>query len=528
MAAAASQGAKTPRITVIGAGMGGLAAALRLAAAGCNVTLLERHAHAGGKMRAVPTSAGPADAGPTVLTLRSVFDDLFACAGARLDDHVTLTRQEILARHFWPDGSRLDLWADPERSRAAVRDFAGDVEAKAFDRFCAATRRLFEAFDAPMMQAADPSVLALAGRVLAEPGLIPLMAPLSDLHRILSRRFRDPRLVQLFGRYATYVGGMPDRSPAVLSLIWQAEARGVWTVAGGMHQLAEAILGLAVAHGVTFRPGCHVARIERTGARVTGVVLQDGTMLAADAVVFNGDPRALAIGQLGPGLAPASTQTATAPRSLSARVWSFSATASGLDLAHHNVFFTADAQVEFDALRAGKMPTDQTLYLCAQDRAQPGAPPPRAQERFEIIANAAPLTEGGPPHREFQTCRMQTFETLARFGLTLSPRPGEEALTTPTDFARMFPGSAGSLYGQSPHGAMASFRRPRARSGTPGLYLAGGGTHPGAGVPMAALSGKHAAAAIIADLGLTSRFRRTDTPGGMSTGSAPISAAPSR
>jgi 1-hydroxycarotenoid 3,4-desaturase len=213
--------------------------------------------------------------------------------------------------------------------------------------------------------------------------------------------------------------------------------------------------------------------------------------------VFNGDPRALATCALGTGVAQVATQTLTTARSLSARVWSFASTPTGPDLAHHNVFFAADPDEEFTAIAAGRMPADPTIYICAEDRGQ-NRPAPLL-ERFEIILNAAPLTAAQRPEKEASTCHQRTFPTLARFGLGFSPEPDADALTTPSGFNRLFPASAGSLYGQSPHGMTASLKRPRARTAVAGLYLAGGGTHPGAGVPMATLSGQHAAAAILKD-----------------------------
>ncbi|WP_299146386.1 NAD(P)/FAD-dependent oxidoreductase, partial [uncultured Tateyamaria sp.] len=175
------------RAVIIGAGIAGLACAVRLRAAGYAVTLLERHDAVGGKIRTIPSPAGPIDAGPTVLTMRHVFDDLFAQLGASLDDHVTLIKQDTLARHFWPDGSQLDLYADHERSIGAIRAFAGAKAAAQFTRFCARTRSLFSAFDAPMMQIADPRITTLAAKVLAQPALIPAMAPLSTLRGLLQR-----------------------------------------------------------------------------------------------------------------------------------------------------------------------------------------------------------------------------------------------------------------------------------------------------------------------------------------------------
>ncbi|PWR02980.1 methoxyneurosporene dehydrogenase [Meridianimarinicoccus roseus] len=503
-------------VLIVGAGIGGLAAALRLSAAGLPVTVLERAAGPGGKMRTLPSDAGPVDAGPTVLTMRHVFDDLFEASGARLDDHVTLRRQEILARHWWPDGATLDLHADPEASAAAVRGFAGPRAEKEFRRFSQRAARLFAAFDAPMMRTAQPSVATLTRKVMAQPALIPLMAPNSSLAQVLAKAFSDPRLAQLFGRYATYVGGSPYQSPGILALVWQAEAAGVWTVTGGMHALARAIADLAAARGVQFRYDAEVTEVETGGGRASGVRLADGTRLAGRAVLFNGDPRALSLGLLGQPIASAAPETARAERSLSARVYAFAANAQGLPLVHHNVFFCADPRAEFDDLRAGRFPRDPTIYLCAEDRGQ--ETPPAGLERFEIIMNAPPLPYADAPEQETAPCPTQCFETLGRFGLNLTPVPDKSALTTPTDFEALFPGSAGSLYGQSPHGLMAAFQRPVARSAVPGLYLAGGGTHPGAGVPMATLSARHAAAAILTDLASTSTSRPTVTPGGTSTG----------
>ncbi len=511
------------KVVVIGAGMGGLAAAIRLAAAGLAVTVVEAHGAPGGKMRTVDSAAGPVDAGPTVMTMRHVFDDLFAAAGTTLDAHVTLHRETVLARHWWPDGSTLDLHADPEDSAAAIRAWGGPRAESDFRRFSARAARLFEAFDAPVMQAARPTFGRLAAHVAARPALIPAMDPVSTLARSLSRQFRDPRLRQLFGRYATYVGGSPFASPAVLALIWHAEAKGVWRVEGGMHRLARVMETVATSLGVTFLYDAPARRIEMQSGRVAFVQLASGTRLPAARVVFNGDPRALATGLLGDGARPAVPQTAVDPRSHSANVWTFAARPRGPDLHHHNVFFGPDPRREFGPIAEGRLPEDPTLYVCAQDRGT-GRNPPEL-ERFEIIMNAPPLAEGQT--EDIETCRTRTFRTLAAYGLTFGPEPSDATLTTPARFEALFPGSLGSLYGRSPHGLTAAFARPTARTPVPGLYLAGGGTHPGAGVPMATLSGRHAAEAILTDRTSTSRSRPTATPGGTSTASPTTAAAPS-
>lgn len=510
-----------PRVVVIGAGMGGLAAAIRLAARGCAVTLVEAQAAPGGKMRTVPSPAGPVDAGPTVLTLRAVFDDLFSLAGERLEDHLTLLPQTTLARHWWPDGSRLDLTGDPETDAAAIAAFAGPAGASAFHRFDRLARALHDAFETPVMQAPKPALAAILKATLARPILWPALLPGRSLQALLRSQFRDPRLAQLFARYATYVGGRPAHSPGVLALIWRAEAAGVWAVQGGMHRLALALADLARRLGVDLRLATPAHRLLRQDGRISGVRLADGETLPCAACVFAGDPAALAAGHLGEGVEEALPAKATRPRSLSAWVWSFAATPEGplaADLIHHNVLFPADPAQEFTPLGRGEMPETPTLYICAEDRA--GGRPPPGPERFEIIVNAPPGRPDQP--EDFARCHARTFQTLRTLGLTFDPVPGPQSLTTPAMLDRLFPGSGGAIYGRSPEGAFAAFARPTSRTRVPGLFLAGGGAHPGAGVPMAALSGRHAADAVMGDLesgGLTSASMsaRTATPGGIST-----------
>ena len=503
-------------VLVIGAGIGGLATALRLAGAGHAVRVIEAADTPGGKLRTVPSLVGPVDTGPTVMTMRPVFEKLFADAGLSMGDFVTSMAEPLLARHWWPDGAQLDLFADPEASASAVRDFGGATAEDDFRTFHKSTAQMFQAFEQPVMQSARPDLAGILGACSANPGMVTNLLPGKTLSGALGGMFRDPRLRQLFGRYATYVGGSPFQSPALLSLIWQAEAQGVWRVQGGMSALAHGLERAAHQLGATFEYNRGAYRIHRQG-NCFAVDLRDGDRITAKTIVFNGDPAALMHGLVGPDLGGAVKPSGVTPRSLSAFVWAFAATPTGRDLAHHNVFFNTDYQTEFAAIAGQQMPTDPALYVCAQDRG--AGLTPCGLERFEIIMNAAPVNDGqARAPEEYRTCRTQTFQTLSDRGLDFAPLPDRPALTTPHDFAIRFPGSAGSLYGRSPHGMLASFQRPTVRSRIPGLYLAGGGIHPGAGLPMAATSGRLAAEAIMKDRALTSRFRKTAMPGGMSTG----------
>jgi 1-hydroxycarotenoid 3,4-desaturase len=510
------------RVIVIGAGIGGLATALPLVHRGFDVTVLERQSVPGGKMRQV----NGVDAGPTVLTMLDVFEALFDDVGEILGDQVTLIPQTILARHWWPDSGPLDLFPDRAQSAEAIGAFAGDKSRSEFLTFADRAARLFDGFRDPVMMHPEPSFVTLASHVMKHPSLIRDMGVGQTLKKLLERSFTDPRLRQLFGRYATYVGGSPDRSPALLSLIWDAEARGVWCVKGGMSALAQAIASQIERKGGTIRTKTTVKKINTAFGGVSGVTLQSGETLYADHVVFNGDPRALALGLLGDTISGTAKITTKRARSHSANVWSFHAMPSEIDLVHHNVFFCDPSRNEFAEIERGYIPSDPTLYVCAEDRGQE-SPAPKT-ERFEIIMNTPPLTQRAAQPEDYEICHTRTFPLLRRFGLIFSPEPGPDALTTAKNFDALFPGSAGSLYGQTPHGMTAALDRPTARTRIKGLYLAGGGTHPGAGVPMAALSGRHAAEAIVTDRTSISRSRKTVTPGGTSTASVPTANALSR
>jgi 1-hydroxycarotenoid 3,4-desaturase len=258
--------------------------------------------------------------------------------------------------------------------------------------------------------------------------------------------------------------------------------------------------------------------------RACGVRLADGEELPADAVVFNGDVAALGAGLLGDAVRPAATPIALAQRSLSALTWNLLGTTRGFPLTRHTVFFSNDYAAEFDDMRRGRLPASPTVYVCAQDRADDD-PATLGPERLLMIVNA-PATGDTRPFtpEEMTRCEARTFTQMARCGLQVNRRPEHTLMTTPQDFDRLFPATGGALYGQASHGWAASFSRPGARSRLPGLYLAGGSVHPGPGVPMAALSGRQAAASVIADRTgarassrpSTSTSRPAATPGGTS------------
>lgn len=494
---------KRGNIVVVGAGVGGLSAAIWLAARGHRVVLCEKEAAVGGKMRTMPVAGAAIDCGPTVLTMRPVFAELFAAAGFDLDQAVPLKKASVLARHAWNDTAHLDLYADRQRSADAIGSFAGAAAARGYMAFCEHARGVYETMDPLFIRADRPSPMGMmrTGGIRGLKGLV-ASAPFSTLWDCLGKYFPDPRLRQLFGRYATYCGSSPFAAPATLALIAHVEQEGVWLVEGGMAAFAAALKRVAEAAGVEIRTGVEITTIDTTGNRVTGVTLASGERMAATAVIANGDVGALASGCFGAAAKAAVATDAMLPRSLSAATWGFTARAKGFPLAHHSVFFSRSSQDEFaDLFERNRPPADPTVYVCAQDRTDDGRLG-ASIERLFIIVNA-PADAGRSLSRaeEIETCRNAMMATLARCGLTLRIEAAQHA--GPATFSARYPGTDGAIYGMASHGWTASFRRPGARSKLEGLYLTGGSVHPGAGVPMAALSGRAAALALMADLGST-------------------------
>ena len=488
---------KKKLVVVVGGGMGGLAAGIELAAAGHAVTLFERAATVGGKMREVQVGGVAIDSGPTVFTMRWIFEALFRNAGKSFDDYVTLDCAELLARHLWSDGGNLDLFADLGQSLDAIKEFSGASQARAYERFVTESGRMFDTLDHTFMRAPRPGPVQLTRNVGIR-NLPDLLAtrPFTTLHRYLKQRFNDPRLVQLFGRYATYCGSSPYDAPATLALIAEAERRGVWAVRGGMQRLADGMARLLTDLGGQIVCATEVRTLCTDGGRCTGVELADGTRQQADAVIFNGDTQALAEGLLGE-----SAQNATAARdgsgfSLSAITWSLLAAPTGTALAHHTVCFGDDYVEEFSAtFKRSSICQSPTVYVCAAP--QGVADSTVVGQPLFCLVNAP---AGGVSSNEVDAAESAMLSQLKRCGVELALDRDRLVRTTPTDFATLFPASRGSLYGRPTHGALGSFSRPGAPSKIHRLYLSGGSVHPGAGIPMATQSGRLAAQRALRDL----------------------------
>jgi 1-hydroxycarotenoid 3,4-desaturase len=295
-----------------------------------------------------------------------------------------------------------------------------------------------------------------------------------------------------------------------------------------MYGLAQALAGLARRLGVQIRCGQGVQRLVLHQGRVAGVQLAAGAgrpadTLPAQSVVFNGDAQALADGLLGDAVRPAVRPLAPAKRSLSALTWNLRTPVGGFPLLRHTVFFSSDYPREFDELfRQRRLPTEPTVYICAQDRgdtAPPAGGLPQPERLLCLVNAPATGDAGAPDDEEMDACEQRTFAHLSRLGLQLDPQSPGRLRHGPSTWAQRFPATGGALYGRATHGWQASFSRPPSATPVPGLVLAGGSTHPGAGVPMAALSGLLAAETVLQQQpGRTSisTWRPAVMPGGTS------------
>jgi 1-hydroxycarotenoid 3,4-desaturase len=482
----ASFGAVAKSAIVIGAGVGGLACALHLARAGAHVHVFERAASVGGKLAEVEVGGEKLLTGPSVLTMPAVFDALF---DGLLADYVTLVPVEPLCRHFFADGATLDLFSDERRSHNAIRQVAGARDADGYLRFRKHAAKIHSIVQGPFMERAVPSLFDF----MSPRALLSMMRidGMRTLARALEDFFTDPRLRQLFGRYATYNGSSPYHAPATLAVIAHVEnAYGVFSVAGGIVRLAEAMRRRAEELGVTFSTGAEVERIvvDKAGSALSAVgVRVAGAVERADAVFANCEI-ADALGSLISDV-PAAKKSLEKYRaeelSLSAYLLLTVGAEAPFPLAHHNVFFSRDYRREFaELIDARRPPEEPTVYACAEDH-----------QRLYFLSNAPPLDERGRLvdwNEEGPRCRARIERVLARHGWTLSPRATREV--TPRDFAARFPSSQGALYGLSSNSRMAAFKRPsNVLPGVHALYFCGGSVHPGAGMPMVVLSARIAA-----------------------------------
>ena len=492
---------------MVGAGVGGLAVAARLAVGGHRVTLCERAESVGGKLglleRKTDEGTFGFDTGPSLVTLPGVFADLFRETGERIESVLDLTPLDPIAHYRFGDGTTLDSCADPFEFRRRIDDALGGGAGSDWAAFWQRAERIWEVTSGPFLQASLEGPRTLARYTTRLPDLLAI-APGRSLRGLARTYLRDPRLRQFVDRYATYTGSDPRRAPAALASVPYAElAFGGWYVRGGLRQIAQALLARCQERGVTVRTGVEVTRITAGGSGVTGVQLADGSVLPADVVVANADAAHVYHDLIAvPSAARALRRTTP---SLSGFVLLMGVRGRTLGLAHHTVLFPpgplpASYDAEFDHVFGdpGRPVPDPTIYLSVPD--DPNLRPDRHEAWF-VLVNAARQGVGrgavdwrtpGLADRYADTI----LDRLADRGYDLTDRLMFREIRTPADLEADTHAIGGAIYGTSSNGARAAFLRPANRSVVPGLFLVGGSSHPGGGLPLVTLSAQTVAGLI--------------------------------
>jgi phytoene desaturase len=494
------------RIVVIGAGIGGLSVAARLATTGHDVIVCEQAHQVGGKLAAFTRDGFTFDTGPSLLTLPAVYRDLFLSTGAPLEESLELVEIDPAFRYRFPATQVADaVWLDvPNASRARLRealdDGLGTGAGADWDRFLERAHDIWQATRGPFLESPLTGGRDLL-RMARSAGDVRTVSPWLSLRSLGRKYLRDPRLRLLLDRYATYTGSDPRRAPAALAVVPYVEQTfGAWHVRGGVHQLGVAVHERALLRGVTVRTGADVRRVLVEGGRAAGIELTTGERIDADVVVSDADATRL-YDELVPASAGASARRRLrkATPSLSGFVLNLAVRGRTPGLGHHTVLFPADYDAELDAVfgRDASPVTDPTIYVCAPEDP---AMRPEGHESWFVLVNAPRHGKGRglvdwdvPGLAESYADRV--LEVMAARGLDVRDRLLWREVRTPADLERSTRSPGGAIYGTSSNGPRAAFLRPANRSPLPGLFLVGGSAHPGGGLPLVGMS-----AAIVADL----------------------------
>src|SRR4051812_26417100 len=281
------------RVVVVGAGLGGLAAAARLAAGGHAVTVADRSPAIGGKLGRFTRDGHAFDTGPSLVTMPHVLRELFTATGADLDDAVDLVPLDPAVAYRFADGTRLAVPGRLEEIAGALDAALGAGAGGEWSALMERAAQMWRVSEGPFLRSPLQGVRTLA-RLARRPADVAAVAPWQTLRGLGRQYLSHPHLRTLLDRYATYSGSDPRRAPAVLATVPYVEQRfGSWYVRGGLHLLAEAVADRAVNHGAVLRTGCAVRKVVVEGGRAAGVELESGEVLRADVVVSGVDAAAL-------------------------------------------------------------------------------------------------------------------------------------------------------------------------------------------------------------------------------------------
>jgi phytoene desaturase len=430
------------------------------------------------------------DTGPSVITMRWVFEDFFSSLNRRLNDYLELVPVEPLTRYFFSDGAQLDATRDLSRMVEQIGAW-DEHDISGYLAYLSYAARLHQVTGPAFIYGSPPS-LASFRRVRPQDWL--RFDPLRSMQRAIQGYVRSPRLRQVLGRFATYVGANPYQAPATLNVIAHVEMTGgVWYPRGGIYTIARAFERLALENGINILTNHQASQIVVKDRKVNGVLCTNGQYFPAQTVISDLDvgnvyQRLLEPGQVSTRRLRAVTRTGL---SCSGFILLLGIRGTHPSLAHHNIFFSSDYRREFQEIFSQKIPpSEPTVYLAISSKTDPEHAPPGCENWF-LLVNVPPLDGRIQWETLASRYRQVVLNRLASFGLEVEGNILTEKIITPADLERMNGARQGALYGTSSNNRLAAFRRPHNRSAdVEGLYFCGGTTHPGGGVPMVMLSAK--------------------------------------
>ncbi len=480
------------RAIVIGAGIGGIAAAIRAAKLGYQVQVYEGASGPGGKLSSFECNGYRFDRGPSLFTMPHYVDELFELCGENPRDHFEYARQDVVCTYFWEEGERLVAYADPQAFAAEAHRVFGVSETIVQDALAAAARKYEVSgrtfLEKPLHKASTWINSAVAKTLLH----LRDMDLTSTMHEVNERQLQHPKLVQLFDRFATYNGSDPYRAPGILTVIPTFEhLHGTFLPKGGMYDITKALVALAERQGVNFNYYCPIERILSEKNRIIGVQLFDGHKQLSDVVISNADIYTCYKQLLPEAHQP--TRTLKQELSTSALIFYWGVRGNFSQLGLHNIFFSQDYRAEFDALQRGQLAEDVTIYINSTSKYIAGESP-AGRENWFVMVNA-PHDRGQDWPAIQQRIRTLVIEKLSRLlHSDIAAAIEFERTWSPPGIAADTGSHLGALYGSSSNSRWSAFMRHRNQSRQfSNLYFVGGSVHPGGGVPLALLSAKIAA-----------------------------------
>ena len=491
------------KIVVIGAGMGGMTAAARLARSGHSVTLYEASDTYGGKLRTEWIGKFAFDTGPSLLTLPAVYKDFFIRTGKPLGLLCEIEAVDPSFDYRFADGTTL-TFANLSRYHTlnAIRNAYGEEVSRQWEQMMKRATKMWDVSREPFIESELRSPLSLLKRKTLLRDIFTI-APWKSLRDFANEQLSDQRLRYILDRYATYSGSDPRKAPAVLATIaYVEEAFGAWHIKGGLGTLAQLVYQRCIDVGVKFHFNSLVDEIMVEKGVAQGVRLSDGTIIAADAVVANADA-ALIYNRLIKGekrkLRKVRKNLKRADASIAGFTLLLGLRKDGsARLKHHTILFPQDYDAEFDSIFEAKLPVENpTIYICAPSDDQ--MVKDAGLESWSVLVNAPHHGADGFDWSDENFARIYAnsiIDQIEAQGISVRDRLESLTIRTPADLERTVLAPGGSIYGTSSNGARAAFMRAKNRSPIKGLYCVGGSAHPGGGLPLVGMSGEIVANAV--------------------------------